>query len=135
MKNAKGFTLIELALVIAVIGILIAIAIPSYSSYMVTSRRNDAKAALMQAAQLCERYYSLNGSYGDTSTGKTPCIQTADSVFNTMTTYYTVTLDPSATTGPMTGITATPKATGPQNGDCTLSITFAGSRTCGTKSW
>lgn len=132
MQKVSGFTLIELLIVMAIIGILVAIAVPAYSSYVTNARRSDAKAALMSAAQICERYYSLNGNYGDTSSTST-CITTSDSVFSSVSTYYDISLDPSSTKGPMTGITATPK--GAQKGDCTLSITFTGTRTCGGNSW
>ena len=58
--NSKGFTLIELMIVIAVIGIIAAIAIPSYSQYVVRSKRGDAMAALLSASQAVERFKSNN---------------------------------------------------------------------------
>lgn len=65
MSRAKGFTLIELMIVIAVIGILAAIAYPNYTEYMNRAKRAEAKAALLEGAQALERYYSVQGSYLD----------------------------------------------------------------------
>lgn len=63
-KNAAGgFTLIELMIAVVVVGILAAIAYPSYIEQVRKSRRADAKAALLTAAQTMERYYTENNSY------------------------------------------------------------------------
>ncbi len=58
-----GFSLIELMVAVAVVAILSAIAIPSYSAYVVRGQRAAAKAVLLQTAQAMERYYTANGSY------------------------------------------------------------------------
>jgi type IV pilus assembly protein PilE len=59
----KGFTLIELMIVVAVIGILSAIALPSYSQYILRANRADAEAVLTETAQYMERYYTTNSTY------------------------------------------------------------------------
>lgn len=64
-RNAKGFTLIELMIVVAIIGLLAAIAIPSYRDFVVRSNRADAKIALAEVANLQEKYYSQFGTYAD----------------------------------------------------------------------
>ncbi|KXS54006.1 MAG: type IV pilus assembly protein PilE [Marinobacter sp. T13-3] len=58
-----GFTLIELMIVVAIIGIIAAIAYPSYQGYVESTRRGDAKGALMQFASAMERYYTQNNTY------------------------------------------------------------------------
>jgi len=61
MKN-KGFSLIEIMVVIAIIGILLAIALPAYDKQMLKSRRADAKTTLLALSQLQETF---NMNYGN----------------------------------------------------------------------
>ncbi len=60
-NRQDGFTLIEIMIVVAVLGILTAIALPSYNSYVQKSRRSDARAALMEAANR-QQQFILNRS-------------------------------------------------------------------------
>lgn len=59
----KGFTLIEVMIVVAVIGILSAIAMPSYNEYIRRGHRAEARAGLLQAAQWMERAATATGTY------------------------------------------------------------------------
>lgn len=59
----QGFTLIELMIVVAVIAILSAIALPSYNAYVERSHRANARAALLQASQWMERAATARGTY------------------------------------------------------------------------
>lgn len=59
----QGFTLVELSIVVAVIGILAAIAFPSYVEHTRKAKRAEAKAILLEAAQALERNYTLQGTY------------------------------------------------------------------------
>lgn len=61
MKN--GFTLAELLVALAVVGIVLALAVPNYGEYAVRSRRTEARVALMEAMQQQERYYTRHNSY------------------------------------------------------------------------
>jgi type IV pilus assembly protein PilE len=60
---AAGFSLIELLVAVAIIGILAAIAIPSYVDKVQKSRRTDAKTALLDLASRQERFYTTNNTY------------------------------------------------------------------------
>lgn len=61
--NAKGFTLIEILVVVAVLGLLAAIALPAYSNYTMRSNRAEARATLVEAAQIAERFFVRNNTY------------------------------------------------------------------------
>ncbi|OWY38319.1 type IV pilin [Xenophilus sp. AP218F] len=74
--TTRGITLIELAVVMAIIGILAAIAYPSYVSYLQSSRRSDAMQALTVAQTQLEQCYAQNLSY---TPGGAACSVTASS--------------------------------------------------------
>jgi len=61
----NGFTLIEIMIVVAIIGIIAAIAIPSYQNYVEETRRSTAQSHLMQVSQWMERRYSETFDYSD----------------------------------------------------------------------
>ena len=62
MREA-GFTLIELLVAMVIIGILVAIAYPTYTGYVQDARRADGKAGLMETAQRLERCYTQESTY------------------------------------------------------------------------
>lgn len=107
MKN-KGFTLIELMVVVAVIGILGAIAMPSYQEYVRKGRRVDAKDALI-AIQLAQEKYRGNNTAYTTDLGNLGLTTTSTQK------YYTVAI--TAATGTSFTATATVNASSSQAAD------------------
>lgn len=65
----RGFTLIELMIVVAIVAIIAAVALPNYTSYVQRGNRASAKAALLEAQQFMERYYAANNRYDQNNAG------------------------------------------------------------------
>lgn len=63
-----GFTLIELLVAVVIVGVLAAIAIPSYTQYTVRAARREAEATMLNLAQMEERFFSNNYAYHEITT-------------------------------------------------------------------
>lgn len=63
LRNSKGFTLIELMIVVVVLGVLAAIALPAYQGYVERARRADAKTSLLELQMAMEKWRANNPSY------------------------------------------------------------------------
>lgn len=107
MKLQKGFTLIELMLAVAIVAILAAIALPSYTAYVQRSARSNAEGDLMTAVSRLERLKAQNFSYTGATANmtSTATISSVSPTDNPTTPKYTVTLklfDANGTSPPAT---------------------------------
>lgn len=62
-KKSTGFTLIELMVTVAIVGILAAVALPAYNQYIARGKRAEARAAILQAEGWLERFNTENNAY------------------------------------------------------------------------
>lgn len=69
MKNNKGFTLLEVLIVVSILAILMAIAIPNYSRYIVRAQRVEARNALQAIAQKIDQQYRITRDYRKLANG------------------------------------------------------------------
>ena len=120
--HRRGFTLIEMVIVVAIAGILAAIAFPSYQNSVRKSRRTNAEADLVQLSQFMERIYTENGSY--MRGGASPALPFAVSPQDGSTTFYSLAI--TANTGNAFTLTATP--IGPQISDGKIEIDSTGAK-------
>ena len=69
-SDKKGFTLIELSIVVAIVGILAAVAIPIFDSFSDDSKVDELKSVMLVAAASQEKFYLSEGRYGNSGTDK-----------------------------------------------------------------
>ena len=131
-RATRGFTLIEIMIVVALIGILASIALSSYQSHARKTRRYAAQSCLMEQAQYLERYYTTANNPMNYTGATLP-----DATCKTnLASYYTFSLPAAANSSQAFSVQA--DAIGGQTGDTgctTLSLTQAASRSPGTGCW
>lgn len=134
VAKPRGFSLIELMIAVAIVGILVAIAVPSYQDHLRKGRRADAQAFLTQVAQRQQQYLL------DARTYATSLAELSLVAPTTVTEHYTIALAVPAVVPPGFTVTADPIPGGVQVKDGKLSITNTGAKTrddpkLGTVSW
>lgn len=122
MKNRyrqQGFTLIELMIVVAIIGVLAAIAYPSYQRYVIKTKRTDMMTELQNIASQIESRKLAQGSYTNAGAGLDGSFPRGGTAL------YTITLAPTPLTERWT-ITATPVSSSQMANDGTLTLNAQG---------
>lgn len=117
MKKHCGFTLVELMITVVIIGILGAIAFPSYQSYMLKGRRASAQTHLMDIAQRQQQYLLDARSYAATL-AELNMTTPAD-----VSRYYTISIAAAAGSPPTFTVTATPLGAQATDGALTIDNT------------
>lgn len=129
MNRNRGFTLIEMLIVVAIIAILAAIAVPSYQGHLRKGRRAQAESFLMEVTNAQQQYLLDARAYAPSLTALGKVAPTDVSNF------YDVQVA-VATPPPSFTLTATPIATTAQASDGTLTIDSTGAKTrAGTSGW
>ena len=122
MRRSRGFTLVEIMVVVAIIGILAAIAIPSYQKQVQKSNRANAQAFLMNVAQKQQLYLPSARSYAaDLTELQLPAP-------TDVTKFYDITMTNGAGPPPTFTVTATPKGTQATDQFGTMTIDAAGTK-------
>lgn len=127
----KGFTLMELMVAVTIVGILAAIAYPSYQDSVRKSRRADAKGVLLEAALWMERFYTENNRYDQNKAGTAVALPAhlQASPKEGTTKYYDIAFNPAVGANAFT-LRATPRSTSGQDQDrCgALTLTNTGAK-------
>lgn len=136
--SETGFTLIELMITVAIVGILAAVAFPSYTSYIAKARRADARAQLASAQQWIEKFYSESYDYAkNTAGGASTTAFSAQPFSNSPRTgdgsaVYNLTLTVGSSPASTYTLSATPVSTGSMANDACGTLTLSNTGRRGT---
>lgn len=130
MRRGRGFSLIELMVVVAIIAILAAIAYPSYQSYVVRSNRAAAQQFMLNAANHQEQYMLDRRRYADGADAAAVLAALSLSVPDDVSKVYDVSFNVDNTaTPPEFSVSTTPRAGTVQDGDGTMTLNSDGTKT------
>lgn len=134
-KYNKGFNLVELLIVVVIIGVLAAIAIPSYRSHIVSSSRAAAQTELLQLASMQEKIYLNSSAYTNVAASTAYNGTTTGGLGKGATNDGKYTITNSSVDGQTFTITATPVAGTTQEGDGDLTISENGEKLWNGNPW
>lgn len=121
MQSHRGFTLIELMIVVAIIGLIVGIAFPAYQDQIRTTRRADAMASAMTISNAMEKHFTETGSYDNV-----PASLERDLPWDGAGKFYTVDITPDGKNG--FDITISPIAGTSQENDGDITLTSTGKK-------
>jgi len=125
-QQQRGFSLMELMVAVTIIGIIVAVALPSYNSHMLTTRRTTTTSCVVELAQFMERVYTTSMDYSKDNAGKATVLP-ASSCRNDLADFYTLSL---VATAQAFTLTATPIGAQTNDTSCgILTLNHAGART------
>lgn len=123
-RRYQGFTLMEMLIVVAMVSILAAVAIPSYREYIKKSRRAEAQSYLLSVAARQQQFLVDTRAYATLAT-----LSSALPVPTNVSSAYTVTMPDPAGTPPTFTVTAAPKTDQASEKCGTLTINQTGTKT------
>lgn len=116
-RASRGFTLIELMIVVAIVGLLMVVALPAYQNQIMRNHRVQAKTALLDLASREERYYAINNKYSQTASDLGYASLPLNVTSGDSSSYYQLSVATSNSNQNYTG-TATPSGTQASDATC-----------------